>query len=70
MELIDPAKDYKKYYPKFENGELRDYHFFSGQIVYVEGLGKNNEIYIKKIINGMDIPYFKMNDDYVKKFYK
>jgi hypothetical protein len=70
MVLVDPLNEYKRYFVKFEQPEImREYHLFSGQIVYVNGFIKNDEIYVNKIIYGMTLLSFNLQEDYVKKFF-
>jgi hypothetical protein len=71
MVLVDPLNDYKRYYVKFEQPEtMREYYLFTGQIIYVNGFVKNDEIYVNKIINGMTLLSYKLDENYVKSFYK
>jgi hypothetical protein len=69
--LVDPLNGYKRYYVKFEQPDtMREYHLFSGQIVYVNGVVKNDEIFINKLILGMNLLSFNLNENFVKGFFK
>jgi len=69
--LVDPLQDYKKFFLKIENQScLNDYYFFSGQLIYVEGLVKNNDIFAQKIIYGMPILEYGISENYVKDFFQ
>jgi hypothetical protein len=69
--FIDPMNDYKRYSPKFENLDvMREYHFFSGQIIYVNGQTRNDDLYVNKIEYGMEIQTYNLKDSFVMAFYK
>jgi hypothetical protein len=69
--LIDPLKNFQKFNLKIENENiLRDYYFFNGQIVFIEGHAKNNEIFAQKIIFGAPPQTYTLNDSYVKGFFQ
>jgi hypothetical protein len=69
--LVDPLQDYKKFFLKIENEScLNDYYFFSGQLIYVEGLVKNNDLFAQKIVYGMPILEYGISEPYVRGFFQ
>ena len=56
---------------KIENENItRDYYFFNGQIIFIEGHIKNNEIYAQKILFGIAPVTYNLNDSYVRGFFQ
>jgi len=70
IELVNPLKNYTKYSLKIENENIKDYYFFTGQMVYVEGYVKNKEIYAQKIIFGINPVCYTVSDSYIKGFFQ
>jgi hypothetical protein len=69
--LINPLKNFQKFNLKIENENiLRDYYLFNGQIVFIEGHAKNNEIFAQKIVFGTPPQTYTLNDSYVKGFFQ
>lgn len=69
--LVDPLQDYKKFFLKIENEScLNDFYFFSGQLIYVEGLVKNNDLFAQKIVYGMPILEYGISEPYVRGFFQ
>jgi hypothetical protein len=67
--LVNPSKNFKQFSLKMENDILKDFNFFNGQIIYIEGYAKGNEIYAQKIIFGFSLITYALSDSYVKGFF-
>lgn len=68
--LVDPLKNYSRYNLKFESDSCyKDFYFFSGQIIYVEGILKHSEMFATKIVSGMPLVQYDLQESYVKAFY-
>jgi hypothetical protein len=67
--LVNPSKNFKQYSLKMENDILKDFYFFNGQIIYIEGYAKGNEIFAQKIVFGFSLITYALSDSYVKGFF-
>jgi len=68
--LVDPTRDYTRYTLKLDECNTKDYFFFSGQIIYVEGILKQHlDIHATKIIFGFPLVQYELTESLVKPYY-
>lgn len=71
ISLVDPCKEFKRYQLKFDDCEnLKNFEFFNGQIVKVEGILREKEIYPINIINGFPLISYMLVDSNVNNYFK
>lgn len=70
--FFDPLDNFKKYTIRDEDlATLKDYYFFNGQIVMIEGeLDNNNTIAIKDLRNGFVPDCYNLDYDHIMSFFK
>lgn len=70
--LVDPLNDFIGYKVQKEGDfEHRDYFYFNGQIVFVEGMIRDRTIYVRKINTIVPSPRMSINENYIRDtFYK
>lgn len=67
--LLDPLKDYNRYILKIDENCLKEFYFFTGQIIYLEGYLKNNEIFATKISFGLPLMIYDISESYVREYF-
>ena len=72
MGFYDPLNNFKRFTIRDEDfSMLKEYYFFNGQIIMIEGEADNsNIITLKQIRYGFDLDNYTIEKNYVKQFFK
>jgi hypothetical protein len=70
--VIDPLKNFERSQLRIDNNAaaFKDYYFFNGQIIYVEGNRKNGEIYANRIVFGITPTSYSLEEPYLRSFFE